>query len=241
MGFYRDISHYYDYIFPTGKEQVEFICRTAGSPPKNLLDIACGTGGYSIELAKAGYAVAAADIDAAMVEGLKSKLAGHEHKVSCVKAGMLELKDEIHSAFDLAFCIGNSVVHLNGEDEIRRFFKTARELVIKGGSFIVQIINFDRVILKNVRELPVLTNDEAGLRFERYYRYEKDSNTVYFKTILTVGNDRIENEIPLFPLLAEDAVNMLKGAGFERVEQFGDFLGNEFEKDNSYMLVLRAA
>lgn len=241
MGFYRDISHYYDYIFPTGKEQIEFICKNAGSPPKALLDIACGTGGYSLELARKGYDVTAADIDAAMVGSLRSKLADRGYGVRCIQAGMLELKDQIHSMFDLAFCIGNSVVHLDGKAEIQQFFKTARELVKTGGSFIVQIINFDRVILKNVRELPTLANDDVGLRFERYYRYEKDFDTVYFKTILTVGDNRIENEIPLFPLLLEDAVDMLKIAGFEKVGQFGDFLGNQFDSNNSYMLVLLAS
>ncbi len=241
MNFYQDISHYYDYIFPTGKDQIGFICNTVGSPPKDLLDIACGTGGYSLELSKKGYNVTAADIDAAMIEGLKTKLFNKKYKINYIQSGMLELKDEIHSTFDLAFCIGNSVVHLSGMDEIQSFFKTVKGLLNNGGSFIIQIINYDRVISKDIKELPVIENAEAGLRFERYYRYQKDLNIVHFKTILSVGDKRMENEIPLFPLLSTDAADMLKSAGFGRVKPYGDFIGNEYDKYGSYMLVLSAS
>jgi len=62
MGFYEEISKYYDYIFPVGKEQINFITKVAGEGPKSVLDIACGTGGYALELAKQGYAVTAVDL-----------------------------------------------------------------------------------------------------------------------------------------------------------------------------------
>jgi 2-polyprenyl-3-methyl-5-hydroxy-6-metoxy-1,4-benzoquinol methylase len=38
-----------------------------------LCIVACGTGGYSLELAKQGYNVTAVDLDAEMVEKLKNK------------------------------------------------------------------------------------------------------------------------------------------------------------------------
>jgi 2-polyprenyl-3-methyl-5-hydroxy-6-metoxy-1,4-benzoquinol methylase len=240
MSFYQDISHYYDYIFPTGKEQVNFIREAAGSPPKTLLDIACGTGGYSIELARLGYEVTAADIDPAMVMGLKSKLVNQDFKINCIQAGMLNLEKEIHSRFDLAFCIGNSLVHLDGKAEVQEFFKSVKKLLKKEGKLVIQIINFDRILNKSVKELPVIKNDDIGLVFERYYRYEEHKNKVYFRTVLTVEDKRIENEIPLLPLLSQQAENMLKDAGFRNVKFFADFTGNEFEKDNSFMLVISA-
>lgn len=240
MAFYEDISKYYDYIFPSGQEQVKFISEIAGKPPKALLDIACGTGGYSLELAAKGYELTAADIDAKMVERLKEKTALLRQSIKCIQAGMLELQNSLKEKFDLAFCIGNSVVHLDGEDEMLAFFKSVRQLLKKDGSFILQIINFDRVILKDIKGLPPIKNEEVPLLFERYYRFDRERNRVFFRTVLSVEGKRIENEIPLSPLMCDDAVEMLKAAGFNKIKLFGDFNGNEFDRYNSYMLVIRA-
>jgi 2-polyprenyl-3-methyl-5-hydroxy-6-metoxy-1,4-benzoquinol methylase len=241
MAFYEDISNYYDYIFPTGKEQLDFICKAAGNPPKSLLDIACGTGGYSIELSRLGYDVTATDIDAAMIEALKNKLRDQGANIVCIKAGMLELADKLGQMYDLAFCIGNSIVHLNGRDEIVAFLETARGLLKTGGSLVIQIINFDRVLYKNIRELPVIKDDKIGLTFERFYRFDKDMNKIFFRTILTVSEMKIENEIPLYPLISDEILVMLKSAGFNNVKIFGDFGGSRFESYESFMLVLLAS
>lgn len=240
MAFYQDISKYYDYIFPAGEEQLEFLRKEAGKPPKALLDIACGTGGYSIPLAREGYDMTAADIDAAMVQAVEQKLGGSNTGVKSIKAGMLDLAEKLNNRFDLAFCIGNSVVHLDNAAEIQQFFKTAKSLLKTGGEFVIQIINFDRVLHKQVTELPELTNPEAGLAFKRYYRYDPTANKIFFRTILTVKEGTFENEIPLFPLLSEEAANMLKIAGFEKVELFGDFTGKSYDRENSFMLVIKA-
>ena len=73
MGFYEQISKYYDYIFPTGDAQLQFIKETAGAPDKKVLDVACGSGGYSIELAKARFKVTATDLDEAMISMAREK------------------------------------------------------------------------------------------------------------------------------------------------------------------------
>lgn len=241
MSFYEEISSYYDYIFPTGKDQINFIREIAGNPPKTLLDIACGTGGYSVELAKLGYEVTAADIDIKMVEMLRNKLRDKNYKVNCIVAGMLELKEKLQAKFELAFCIGNSIVHLDRRNDIQLFLKAARGILNKGGNLVLQIINFDRVLHKGISELPAIINDEIGLTFERFYRFDKERDRIFFKTILTVEDKKIENEIPLFPLMSGDAVTMLKDAGFKKVKLFGDFNRSEFDKYDSYILVIWAS
>lgn len=241
MAFYEDLSNYYDYVFPTGKEQLDFIREVAGNTPKALLDIACGTGGYSIELAKLGYNVTATDIDASMIEALKNKIPEQGRNVVCIKAGMLELAEKLQTKYDLAFCIGNSIVHLNDKDEIESFIKASKELLKKDGNLIIQVINFDRILLKDIKELPAIKNDKIGLNFERFYRYEKAINKIFFRTILSVEGKKLDNEIPLYPLLSDEVVEMLEEAGYKKVRTFGDFSGSKFDKYNSYMLVIQAS
>lgn len=240
MGFYQKISKYYDYIFPTGKEQLYFLKEVMGKPPKSVLDIACGTGGYSLALEKQGYNVTAVDIDEEMIHQLDIKAKEQQQSVRFMQGNMLDLKNKLSESFDLVFCIGNSVAHLENLGQIRNFIKDAKSLIGKDGSLVLQIINFDRVILRDVKSLPTIENKEIGLTFNRGYRYEKEDNRIYFDTVLSVDGNVYENEIPLYPLLEDELVEAASDVGFKRIKLFADFNGNEFDKYNSFMLVLWA-
>ncbi|MFD3156991.1 class I SAM-dependent methyltransferase [Haloimpatiens sp. FM7330] len=240
MSFYEEISKYYDFIFPIGKEKINFIKKVAGEKPKDLLDVACGTGGYSLELSKQGYNVTAVDLDYKMVEELRNKSLNNNLDINILQGNMLELNQKLNSKYDLVFCIGNSLVHLNEEKEIEKFFKEIKSLLKKGGSLVIQIINYDRVLMHNVNFLPTIENKDVGIKFKRIYNYDKNTNKVLFKTILQVNGKEIENEIALYPILSKDIIKLLRSSGFESIQLFGDFKGNKFEPHNSYPLVVVA-
>lgn len=239
MNFYNDIAKYYDNIFPVSKDTVEFIMNSVGTPPKSVLDVACGTGGYSGELDKNGYNLIAIDIDSKMIEHLS--INNKKSKVKFLQADMLTLQEKFNdNMFDAIYCIGNSLVHLDSFSEIKKFFINVRKLLVKEGVFIFQIINYDRIISKSIRSLPTIVNESIPLKFERSYRYEKTTNKIVFKTILSVENETIENEINLIPLMYDEAISLLKDAGFNEIIAYGDFKKNKFDKENSYSLVIEA-
>lgn len=241
MAFYDDISNYYDSIFPVSKDTVEFIKKSIGEPPKSILDVACGTGGYSIELDKNGYNLTAVDLDSKMIEHLSKKTNRIGSKVKFLQADMLDLYEKFDKdAFEAVFCIGNSLVHLDSADQIKDFFIDIRKLLVEDGTFIFQIINYDRVISKDIKSLPTIVNEAVPLKFERFYSYEKETQKIIFKTILSVPNKTIENEIYLTPLMHDEAVSLLKDAGFKEINIYGDFKKNKFDKDNSYSIIIEA-
>lgn len=247
MGFYEQISKYYDYIFPVGQAQVEFIKDSAGLPPKRILDVACGSGGYSIELAKSGYNVTAVDLDKKMIEMAMEKASKENVQINAFQCDMRELDkgcNQENRPFDLVFCIGNSIVHLGSMRDITKTLTQMYSLLSQSGVLILQIINYDRIISQKVNELPSIKNDEAGLEFIRKYEYNEDNGKIDFNTILTINNniekERYENSIELLPILSGDMQEALKEAGFRRIEFYGDFSHSSFEAD-SYMLVIKAA
>jgi glycine/sarcosine N-methyltransferase len=241
--FYDEIAQYYDLIFPAGKAQVSFLTEIAGRPPKNVLDIACGTGTYAIELAKEGYSVTAVDLDAEMIEVLKKKTLDSNlgTKINPIQGNMLELPQRLNTKYDLAFCIGNSLVHLDGEKEIEEFLSGIKSLLVDRGHLVIQIINYDRILKKNIKSLPTIEVKDKGLKFHRLYRYDTKINKILFKTILEVPGNVIENEIPLYPLLSGDLETLLQNSGFTNIQVFGDFQKSEFQKDSSYSLVVCAS
>ncbi|MFZ5988803.1 MAG: class I SAM-dependent methyltransferase [Bacillota bacterium] len=243
MGFYDEISRYYDYIFPVGTLQLEFIKESSKSPGKRILDVACGSGGYSIELAKAGYKVTAVDIEDEMIIKVKDKADKAGLNIEAYKCDMRELSDTIGGKFDTIFCIGNSIVHLSSLHEVKEALKQMKGLLDEEGSLILQIINYDRIIKHNLTQLPPIRNDEIGLEFIRKYEYVEDKNVINFNTTLAVENktrsDVFTNSIELFPIMSMEFEEVLKEAGFEGLEFYGDFNYAPYD-ENSYMLVVKA-
>lgn len=239
MGFYEEISKYYDLIFPTLQVTVNFLKEIAGEGEKKILDVACGTGGYSFALEKEGYDLTAFDLDKKMVEELrkKSKILGSS--VKGMEGNILNIKEKFpKNTMDLVFCIGNSIVHLDNSKDIEKFFKDAKDILKDEGTLLFQVINYDRIVCKGIKSLPTIYNEAADLSFERLYRYEETEHKVYFKTILKVGEERYENEVPLYALQYDEAVRFIKNAGFNHIEAYGDFKGNPFDKENSYAMII---
>jgi len=238
MGFYEQISKYYDYIFPVGERQLDFIKNAAGEPPKRILDVACGSGGYSVELAKSGYMAAATDVDSSMVELARYKAKGAGMKVDALVCDMRKLGQCFSNKFDCIFCIGNSIVHLGSPDDILNTLKQMHRLLDDGGTLVLQIINYDRIIKYGLSQLPPIINNSAGLEFIREYEYLNE-NRINFNTVLTVkeGGEkkRFENSIPLLPLKSPDLYRMLEQAGYRNIRFYGDFDYAPYNVD-SYML-----
>lgn len=241
IGFYEAIARYYDQIFPPETAQVDFLVQAAGEGSKRVLDVACGSGGYALALARRGYRVTAVDLDAAMVERAREKAGREGIALETLQADMVNLTAQLKGRYDLIYCIGNSLVHLDGWEAIRALLLEVREMLEPGGTAVFQIINYDRILKQNIAALSTIENEAAGIRFERHYHPDPESGRLQFHTILHDGPRRVENTILLFPLQSADFNAALMAAGFGRIEWFGDFQGNPFNPEMSYLQVVRAS
>lgn len=244
MGFYEQISKYYDYIFPVGAEQLDFIKSSAGSPPGRLLDVACGTGGYSEALAKSGYSVVSVDLDGKMVEMAREKAANGQLDMKVLQCDMGNITDTVSGSFDCIFCIGNSLVHLDDIESVRNSLGQMHAKLLTGGHLLLQIINFDRIFKYGISSLPEITSNDAGLSFLRNYRHNRVSGKIHFDTTLTIedksGFSKYDNSVELLPLTSLELISLMKAEGFGSIEIFGDFNRGSFTAD-SYLLVIDAA
>ncbi|MBN1834295.1 MAG: class I SAM-dependent methyltransferase [Spirochaetales bacterium] len=241
MGFYEAISPYYDLIFPVEPGTVEFLAlRAQHSRPS--LDVACGTGGHAVALARLGFPVTGVDLDAAMIERARAKAGALP--VSFQVMDMEGLEGRLPGGYGLAYCIGNSLVHLDSEERIARALGGWYRLLSPGAVLVIQVIHYDGVLARGAVGLPTLRDPAHGLEFTRRYDYEPGSSSVMFRTVLSVdepgGPRRIEGSVPLRILKRADLERLVRSAGYRDVETFGGFDGSPLTAE-SLPLVLVAS
>lgn len=232
MNFYNTLSKYYDAIFPLSLDTLNMLEKNLKGKG-TLLDIACGSGTYSIELEKIGHKMTAVDLDATMIEKARKK---SNSKIEYMTMNMLDI-DKINVKFDGIFCIGNSLVHLDNMKEIDNFFEKVYNSLNDDGIFIFQTINYDRVIKNNIEGLPTIERESEGITFER--KYSMVDGKINFKGIITVKNkERFENVVRLYPLRKDEIESTIEKVGFKDYKIFGNFKEEEIDENSMATVVV---
>lgn len=246
MGFYQQFSKYYDAIFPLSEQSLTFLkTEFKKVKAKEVLDIGTGTGNYALALAKAGFKVKALDLDEKMLKQGVKKSKEANLDLDFIQANMLELNNYFpEDFFQGIFCIGNVLVHLTKEEELLSFLKQVYNILTSSGVFILQIINYDRILEQNIKGLPKITNQKEKISFTRAYEWEEETNLINFKTSLSVEREEelkvYFNVIKLKPLLTKQLKELFQLAGFQSIQFFANFAGEQFRKDESLACVVRA-
>jgi len=238
--FYSSIGKYYNYIFPYNPEKKKFTKSFLEHPKDStVLDIGCSTGDLPIDLAKEGNSVYAIDADNEMINQAIAKkmfLLLDEYPVF----RDLDMRRIVYffdrEKFDAITCYGNTLVHLNNNEEISDFLKSCNEVLRAKGHLMIQMLNYEYILKENIRELPLIDNDKV--RFERYYEPTGTEN-LDFITRLTIkdGQSILNNRISLFPLTKEQLYGLLVHAGFSDIKFYGSFSKTPFKEDGLPLLV----
>lgn len=229
--FYQSIGRYYDRIFPVGQAQLDLLNELSDSGNCRILDVACGTGSYSRELFLQGHEVIAIDNDDTMIEIARQKTPGLDVRLM----GMEDIH-QLEGGFDVIFCIGNSLVHLDSLEKIERFVYDAYQLLHTDGSLLIQIVNFERILSQDIPGLPSIDYDE--LSFERFYH--SDGEFLDFHTKLEVSDGSFENHQRLFPIQTEQLIEAFEKAGFIGIQVFENFYGDSYDVNTSMFLITLA-
>ncbi len=226
--FYSSISKYYHEIFPYNPAQLGFTAKNAeGLEGKRILDIGCATGELAFQLAKAGAVVTGIDLNDDLLFQAKSKkiLPG----LSFQKGDMLELESDFSPhQFDAVLCYGNTLVHLSSDQKVYSMFRGVRQVLKQGGTFLVQILNYDYIISEKITQLPVI--ETPDVKFIRSYLIEDNNPVIKFRTELHIKKeDRvIYNETPLLALHSHQVKDLLSEAGFTDIFLFASFKEEPF-------------
>jgi 2-polyprenyl-3-methyl-5-hydroxy-6-metoxy-1,4-benzoquinol methylase len=232
MTLYQEFAIHYDDIFPASEETAAFLSNKFKKG--KTLDLGCATGEYSLALSRKGFETLGIDIDANMIELAMQK----NKKLSLLARFLLgNCLDVVYkNQFVNIFCIGNTLVHLNSFEEIKSSLKHIFESLKVDGTFVLQILNYDRILEKEVKSLPTLKN--KGVSFVRKLTY--DGEKIHFFTTLKTKSEEFENETLLYPITSSPLIDLLQELGYRDLEVLDGFSDNPFSSKESYQLVIVA-
>jgi ubiquinone/menaquinone biosynthesis C-methylase UbiE len=222
--FYEVLSAHYDIVFPLEPGKVTFLEKEfKAKNARCVLDLACGTGTYALELAKLGFETWGTDLEPGMIELARSK-ATNEQSTAKFAVGDMREPEGLGVKFDGLFCIGNSLAHLLDINDVMQALRGMYNVLHAGGAAVLQIVNFDRILAAGDTQLPLI--EREGLRFIRTYRPRSEERLV-FDSVLEVSENgnpkRYENSVELRPIRRHDLEQWLHEAGFSTVRTYGDF------------------
>jgi cyclopropane fatty-acyl-phospholipid synthase-like methyltransferase len=236
MKFYERIAENYNHIFPFNKSQAEFILDgDSETDGKNILEIGCGTGQLIFGLSEFYKTSTGIDLDSEMIRYAIRKY-NHRENLKFDEMDMLDV-DNLVDDYDTVICFGNTMVHLENEIEITDFIKKTFKKIVAGGRFMIQIINYDRILDQNIDFLPTIENEH--IKFIRNYKLNNDDK-IEFHTVLNIKetNKEIENRITLYPISSVALVQILKNEGFVDIKLYDNWKRKDFDSVRSIPLII---
>ncbi len=231
--FYRKLSEYYDDIFPLEKSVLSFLveCLPAGG---RVLDLACGTGTYSMALSEQGFASTGVELDGEMIAAAKSK--DDQGTVMFVHGDMTEYNGLLPAYYDGVICIGNSLPHLAERAQVIKSFEVWNKLLAKPGALIIQMVNFRKFARGVPADLPTIKT--TTIEFKRRY-LPADDNHVSFDTELRVigDNSAFRSAVDLLILDKSFVDTALHDTGFRNIRYYGNYAGEPYDPETSFLLI----
>lgn len=235
MSLYSSLSGFYDRVFPFQESTYRFLAGHVKADPQNVLDVGCGPGHYVGRFAHEGYAAYGIDVDREMID--LARLV-HPH-ATFYRKDMRDLST-LAERFHLIFCIGNGLSHLPAA-ELGRFLQAVGDRLVRGGTWIVQTVNWDRILEHETFRFPPKVLSKQDLRLYREYRQISAERARFVLTLEQAGTPLFTEELWLYPVCADDLMDLHEDVGFEIEGHFGDYARTPFDPDQSdaNVIVLR--
>ena len=215
--------------------QVNFIVDKCGLKiPAEVLDLACGHGRHTVQMADMGFSVVGADISPVLVEHLNTK-----YKKDNLKFELCSFEQyNYQNRFDLVQVLGNSLSLVPRADFLDILFRIRLSLK-PGGKFFSQLDHRGYYILQEAGTRPW---NFYGNRWLLFSEHDYDESQCLEKTIDT-SLDLLTGDVDQFRLTKslytpEEIQDYLQRVGFQSVQMMGNWDGSPAKSESPMILTI---
>lgn len=228
LNFFSTGSPFLDHPLLTAQRtatEVDFVLsQTRLTTDERILDIGCGPGRHSIELAQRGYQAVGIDTSTAMIEAATERAAqaGVQPKFWQISAE----KFSTAKKFEAAICLFTTLGQINTNDKKSQskpdhpLLHQVAKVLVPGGTFTLEVPQKGWVI-NNLKKTDRFGDDLQYTDIRRTYDSEYSMVTETFTLVSPEGTREYLLRYHLYTLQQVRA--MLENAGFEIIQTYGDF------------------
>ena len=216
------------------------------APERSVVDLGCGPGEHLARLAREGWRTLGIDRSSSQVASART----HHPEVEFAEGSMEDLAELTRDSFGAALCVGNALPSLD-DSVLDRTLAALHARLLPGGIFLVQLLDYTRILSGKKRALPVTLRPNAEgdeTVFLRVYLPDPDPRFVRF--VPATLRLRAEGDPPLEMATvdsvrhrawtAEELEARLEATGFCEIRRFGGLDGSDHDDETSDDLVLVA-
>lgn len=236
-----DIPQHYDAMNGSEGSDVSYYAELAKNYPGKILDLACGSGRFSIPIAKSGQQVFGLDLSAPMLNFAKEKVQKQNLNIQ-FELGDIRLFN-LNQKFDFIFCGFNSSQHLHEEKEFRSFLECVRNHLAPKGVFAFDVFNPSIAMLNRDPKQRYLVSeykDPSGKGQVKVWEnpsYEAATQMSHFKFSYEIDeNPIIKEEFSLRNYFPLEMDVMLRNSGFNILNKFGNYKKDPFTSNSMKQL-----
>jgi SAM-dependent methyltransferase len=216
--------------------EVDFLQRVLGlRPGARVLDLACGIGRHSLELARRGFQVVGVDLSQACIDNARRGADDQGVEVEFVRGDLREL--QYQGEFEAAINMFTAFGYLESDQENQAVLDRASRSLAAGGALFMDVVNALWLIRhfepRGWRRL----YDGTLLLEERSYHWRTGRIDNHFSLIRPDG-ERRERASSLRLYTAVEMAAMMERVGLELESQWGDFQGSAYGLDTPRMILL---
>ena len=238
--------NFYDALAPLFDVMTDWDARLAAEGPflqhmlsqahaASVLDVACGSGGHALALARWGYRAGGIDPSPVMIDLAQRKAAATGLPVTFAVAGLadgslarLQADGALWQPCDAIVCLGNSLPHLLSQEALVAALREMAAALRPSGLLILQNLNYDLRWRRQPRFFAAQGGELEGqeVLIWRFADYDTAAGQIAFNIALfrrDAGRDwpvQVHTTLQR-PLFRDDLVAALSAAGFNQIQTFG--------------------
>jgi SAM-dependent methyltransferase len=234
--FWETVPMFSERHWEVAPEQVAGAISLLGlEPGATVLDLPCGEGRHSLELARLGFRVTAVDRTAAYLQTARERAAAEQLELELVKADMREFVRP--QAFDAAINLFTSFGYFEDPEEDRRVARNFYDSLKPGGKLVMDLMGKEvlaRIFLpRDWQELP------DGSIYLQERKAAREWTWMENRWILIrPSGQRVEYSVNHRIYDGAGLKSLLLSVGFEAVDVYGGLAGQPYDTEARRLVVV---
>lgn len=211
--------------FEAASAQIDQVLGLAGVHSGAVLDLCCGPGRHSVELARRGFHVTGVDRTAYLLDQARSR--DTDQAVEWVQQDMREFRRP--GAFDVACNLFTSFGYFDAEADNLKVLRNVYESLKPGGVFVMELLGKER--LARVWQSSICSDYPGGITLVQRPKVAANWSRVENEWILIKEGRARTFRFGHWIYSGRELQERLTGSGFATVELFGDLGGSPYGVD----------